>query len=527
MNQPKTGISRRNFSKSLGAVPISAMALSTPIGGSLGYGVLTAAAQEEMLERVVVALGADPLSLMPNAIVDWTTNIQVAHIFDRTLNYDPEQSYAVGSWLCDLTNIDDLNWELTLVSPDITFHSGNPLTANDFKTAIDWAQDPANESHYLERWEQFAEVEIVDDMTFRITTTDPFPLIPQRLAELHPIDTALIDEIGLEAYEENPSGTGPFKFVEWTRGEHLTLERNENYWRNDVNVQEVEFRFMPEFSSRLAALLAAEVHVVKDIPVDSIPNVEESDNARIEAIPSSRVNYVALVQNREDSVFTDVRLRQAVNYGVDVDGIIEGIFQGQATRMAGALSDLNPDVNPEIEPYPYDPDRARELIAEAGYEPGELTVTMDAPQGRYPMDADAALAIAASLGDVGINVEVQYNEWGTHLDKIVNRQTGDMFYLGWGPSLDAMGTLAFLFVGDSTYSSYGDPEVEALIEEATTTVDDEQRQELWNEVQQMVYEDAGWLFLWQQHDIYGVANEVAWEPRPDEFMWMGSASRSS
>ncbi len=523
MSQPKIALSRRDFAKTATAAPISAMALGAPIAGSLGYGVLNAAAQEEMLDQVVVALGADPLSLMPNARVDWTTNIQVAHIFDRALNHDPEQDYAPGPWLCELTNIDDLNWELTLVSPDITFHSGNPLTATDFKTAIDWALDPANESHYLTRWEQFAEVTVVDDMTFRITTSDPYPIIPQRLVELHPVDTVLIDEIGFEAYAETPSGTGPFKYVEWARGQHLLLERNENYWRNPVNVQELEFRFMPEFSSRLAALLAEEIDIVKDVPVDSISVVEESEDARIEAIPSSRVNYVALVNNREDSVFTDVRLRQAVNYGVDVNGIIEGIFQGRATRMAGALSGLNAGVNPEIEPYPYDPERARELIAEAGYEPGELTVTMDAPQGRYPMDADAALAIAASLGNVGINVEVQYNEWGTHLNKIVNRETGDMFYLGWGPALDAYGTLAFLFVGDATYSGYQNPEVEALIAEASVTVDDEARQEIWDQVQVMVHEDAGWLFLWQQHDIYGVANNVAWQPRPDEFMWMGSA----
>lgn len=478
-------------------------------------------AQDQTLERVAIGLGAEPLSLMPNAIVDWTTNIQLAHMFDRTLNHDPEANYEVGSWLCDLTNIDDLTWELKLVSPDITFHSGNPLTAQDFKTAIDYALDPANESHYLERWEQYEEVTVVDDLTFRITTRDPFPLITQRLVELHPIDTKYVEEVGLEEATATPSGTGPFKFKEWVRGEHLTLERNPDYWRNDVSVQAVEFRFSPEFSSRLAALMAGELQIVKDIPVDSIEAVNNSGTARIEAIPSSRINYVALVNNREDSLLNDVRLRQAINYGVDVDGIIEGIFQGHATRMAGPLSGLNPDVNLQLQPYPYDPDKARALIQEAGYEPGELTMTMDAPQGRYPMDTDAALAIAASLGEVGITVEVQYNEWGTHLDKIVNRQTGDMFFLGWGPALDAMGTLAYLFVGDSTYSGYQNPDLEAKITEATQTVDDEARTHLWHEIQKAVYEDAGWLFLWQQHDIYGIANEVDWIPRPDEFLWMG------
>lgn len=520
MTPSRNALSRRQLMQLGAAVPFSASAL-TMLNAA---GAISVSAQGAEIDRVSIGLGADPLGLIPNAFVDWTTEAQMLHMFDLTLNNDPEQSYAQGPWLCELTNIDDLTWELKLVQPDIQFHSGNTLVAQDFKTAIDYARDPANESHYLERWAQFETVEIIDDQTFRIITTDPFPLIDQRLGELCPVDTKLIDEIGWEEYAANPSGTGPFKFKEWVRGEYLLLERNENYWRNEVLVQEVEFRFSPEFSTRLSALLAGELDIVKDVPVDSFGTVEDSGTARIESIPSSRVNYVALVQNREDSVFTDVKLRQAVNHGVDVQGIIDGIFQGNATRMAGALSGLNPEVNTDITPYEYDPDKARALIEEAGYAPGELEVTLDAPQGRYPMDADAAQAIAASLTDIGITVNVQYNEWGTHLDKIVNRQTGDMFYLGWGPALDAMGTLAFLFVGDSTYSSFGTPEVEELIAEATKTVDPEARQELWNQVQQIVYDEAAWLFLWQQHDSYGVSNEINWTPRPDEFLWMGEAS---
>jgi peptide/nickel transport system substrate-binding protein len=134
------------------------------------------------------------------------------------------------------------------------------------------------------------------------------------------------------------------------------------------------------------------------------------------------------------------------------------------------------------------------------------------------------MAIAASLGDIGVKVNVQYNEWGTHLDKIVNRRTGDMFYLGWGPALDAFGTLSYLFVGDSTYSGFGDADIEAKIAEASSTVDPEARQVIWDDVQLDVFEQAGWIFLWQQHDSYGVANTVVWEPRPDERLSMYEAS---
>ncbi len=478
---------------------------------------------DERVPKITVGLGADALTLMPTSIVDWTTGIQISHIFDRTMMYDPDDNFAVGPWLCTLEIIDDLTWELELVQDDIAFHNGEILTSEHFKALIDWNLDPDNESHYHERLNTIEEVEIIDDQTFRLHTSAPTPILIQRLVAVEPISLEHWEEVGDEGITNDPVGTGPFVFNEWVRDEHLLLDRNPDYWKHDVLVDQVEFRYIPEFSSRLAAMLAGEIEVVKDVPVDDVQRVEDSDDARIESIPSSRVNYVALVNNRPDSVFEDVRVRQAINYAVDVDAIIDGIFQGEATKMAGALSEVNAHVNPDIEPYPYDPDRALELLEEAGVDPNELEITMDAPQGRYPMDVDAAQAIAAELGRIGITVNVQYNEWGTHLDKIVNRETGDMFYLGWGPALEAQGTLQELFVEDRTYSGFGEPELEEMINEAITIVDPDEAQELWNEIQVWVHENAGWLFLWQQHDIYAVANHVDWQPRADEFMWMGDA----
>lgn len=518
MNTP---LSRRQLAKVAGSLPLSYGMLA----GMNQMGALSVTAQGNELERITLGVNSDPLTLMANDIVDTRTDVFIYHMFDACIVRNPEDQFRYMPWLCELKNVDDLTWTLTLVAENATFHSGNPLTIHDVKAAFDYGQDPANESHYLERWAPLTSIEVVDDITLQINTDEPFPVIWDRIAEVYPIDSVLIEEIGLEAYKENPSGTGPYVMKEWFRGEYVTFTANPNYWAFDIPVKEVEFRTMPEFSTRLAAMLAGELGIMKDVPVDSFQNVNDSGIATIKSIPSSRVNFVVLVNNREDSVFyNNLPLRKAVNHGVDVQGIIDGIFQGNAVRMAGALSELNPESYSGLTPYEYNPDLARELLAEAGYAPGELEITMDSPQGRYPMDVDAAMAIAASLGDIGINVNVQYNEWGTYLDKIVNRRTGDMFYHGWGPALDAHFTLSSLFIGDANYSGVGNPEIEAKIHEAATTVDPQARQALWDEIQQDVYDDAGWLFLWQQYDSYGVANEIAWEPRADEKLWMAEAS---
>jgi peptide/nickel transport system substrate-binding protein len=475
------------------------------------------------LKKVTIALGADARTLLPNAVVDWTTDVQITHLFDRVMNYDPARNYEVGPWLADLKNLDELTWELKIVRPGITFHNGEPVDAESIKAGLDFARDPANKSHYLERYKPIVEVAVVDPLTLRLKTSEPFPILPQRMTGLYPVPPRYLKEKGAEFAANNPVGSGPFKFKEWMRDERLVLERNPDYWRGPVQVETVEFRYIPEFSARLSALLAGEVDIVKDVPVDAIERVAGSGRARVEEIPSSRINYVALVNNREGSIMRDRRVRQAVNHAVNVDGLIAGVFRGHATRMAGPLSRMNPEANQALTPYPYDPDRAKALLREAGVDLDNTRVVLDAPQGRYPMDKEAAQAIAAQLGQVGLRVQVQYNEWGTHLDKIVNRATGDMFYLGWGPALDAQGTLEFLFVGQSTYSGFGDPAIEEKVAAAARTVDPQTRRQVWNEVQRMAYDEAAWLFLWQQHDLYGVANTVDWKPRPDEFLWMGEA----
>ncbi|MEK7372013.1 MAG: ABC transporter substrate-binding protein, partial [candidate division NC10 bacterium] len=251
--------------------------------------------------------------------------------------------------------------------------------------------------------------------------------------------------------------------------------------------------------------------------------VDRSGKARVRATVSSRINYLALV-NLKPGPMQDLRVRRAIHHAVNVDELIQQVLKGRATRMCGSLSPLNVDYSPKGECLKHDPARAQALLKEAGLDPAKLQLTLDTPSGRYPLDKDISLAIASQLGRIGIKVNVVVNEWGTHLDKIKNRTTGDMFFLGWGPALDAQGTIEQLFQGTPTYSSYGgNKALEAKIAQAVTVVDPKKRLEAWAEIQQMVHDEVPWVFLWQQHDIYGVAGWIEWSPRADEKVWMFEA----
>jgi peptide/nickel transport system substrate-binding protein len=301
------------------------------------------------------------------------------------------------------------------------------------------------------------------------------------------------------------------------------LERNPDYWQGPADVSRVTFRFIPEFSARLAALLAGEIDIMKDVPPHAVEMLDKSGKAKVRSTVSSRINYLALV-NLKPGPMQDLKVRLAINHAVNVDELIQQVLKGRATRMCGSLSPLNVDYSPKITCYKYDPAQAQALFKEAGVDPTKLQLTLDTPSGRYPLDKDISLAIAAQLQRLGIKVNVVVNEWGTHLDKIKNRTTGDMFYLGWGPALDAQGTIEQLFQGNQTYSSYGgNKAIDAKIAQAVTIVDPKKRLEAWAELQQMVHDEAPWVFLWQQHDLYGVANWIEWTPRADEKIWMYEA----
>jgi peptide/nickel transport system substrate-binding protein len=310
--------------------------------------------------------------------------------------------------------------------------------------------------------------------------------------------------------------------VEWKRDERLVLERNPDYWQGPADASRVTFRFIPEFSARMAALLSGEIDIMKDVPPHAVEAVERSGRAKVRSTVSSRINYLALVTLKPGPM-QDVRVRRAMNRAIDVDELIKQVLRGQATRMCGPLAPANVDYA-GTECYKYDPPRAQALFKEAGIDPATLSLTLDSPSGRYPLDKDVSLAIAAQLQRLGIKTNVVVNEWGTHLDKIKNRNTGDLFFLGWGPALWGQGTVEPLFKADQTYASYGNNKViDEKIARVVTIVDPKGRAAGYAELQKLLRDEAPWVFLWQQHDLYGVANSVEWTPRADEKVWMYDA----
>jgi peptide/nickel transport system substrate-binding protein len=476
-------------------------------------------------KEIVVGLGAEPRTMLGVTIVDWTTNNMLEHIYDRLLDRDAKTFKPKPMLATEWKIVNDTTWEFKL-RKGVKFHNGEPFTAASVKATIEYALDPATKSHYAANayWGLVKEVLVVDDHTVRFVTKQPWPNLVDSAASTNSLmmPAKALKDLGPAKLAEKPIGTGPFKFVEWRRDERLVLERNPDYWLGPADASRVTFRFIPEFSARMAALLSGEIDVMKDVPPHAVEAVERSGRAKLRTTVSSRINYLALV-NLKPGPMQDVRVRRAMNHAVDVDELIKQVLKGRASRMCGPLAPANADYAP-VDCFKHDPARAQALFKEAGVDPKTLSLTLDTPSGRYPLDKDVSLAIAAQLQRLGIKTNVVVNEWGTHLDKIKNRNTGDMFFLGWGPALYGQMTVQPLFLADQTYSSYGNNKViDDKIARAITLPDPKARAEAYTELQRLVQAEAPWVFLWQQHDLYGVAQTVEWTPRADEKVWMYDA----
>ena len=482
---------------------------------------------------IVIAQGGDAASLDPQLQNDSRSKAILNNIFDtliyRNLDLELVPMLATG-WEA----LDDTTWEVTL-REGITFHNGEAFNAEDVKFTLERPLDPDLGSPLGSRFSVIAGVDIIDDFTVQIRTNDPFPLLPARLSEWYIIPNEYFTDNDLEVVSVNPVGTGAYTFVEWVKDDHLTLEANADYWRGTPSIQTVTFRPIPENSTRVAALQAGDADLITEVPAFRQSEVESDDALDVRPVRSTFFQYVAL-DGTKNEVLADVRVRQAIQYATNVPEIIEVLFEGSAEQVAIPLAHGVFGNDGTLEPYPYDPDRALELLAEAGY-PDGITFALDAPVGRYAQDREVAEALVGQWAQVGINVELNINEWSVQLTKYraTNNPSNEdpanelveAHFMGWGTStFDADDVLWGAFARQPNKNNYVNQDVIDLVTQAHTSLDQELRADLYAQALDIIYEEVPWLFLFQQFDIYGVSSDIVWEPREDQIIEVFSMSRS-
>lgn len=487
---------------------------------SMAFGAGSQEPKEPAVDRgLVVALSADVDYLDPNMSGHTTAQMLMTHVADNLIRLKEGQFVP---WLAHSWEFSDDDRALTIqLRQGVRFHDGTPFNAEVVKLnfeRMEWSVA----SHFL--YPELQNIEVVDEYTVTLHFDEPYAAILPHLA--HPAMVMLSGEQVKEHFESGkhinePIGTAAFVFTDWERGERLRFDRNPDYWADGPYVDSVTWRIIPDDSTRRVLLETKDVDVIMAVsPIDAAA-LDERPDVTVSNTPSIRNVYIGM--NVQAGPFDDVRVRQALNYAVDKKSIVEDLLLG-----AGSVTDSI--VGPEVfgycskNPYPYDPERARKLLDEAGY-PDGFEATFFHPTGRYLEDAEIAEVVQFYLADIGVSIKLETMEWATYMSAL-RAEVGDpaadvpfdMFMWGWAPgTVDAHHGIRPLLHSESwppqafNVGYYSDDRVDRILDQAVMAVDEQERRELYCEVISLLWEDAPWIFLHIQNfvnaklpDVHGI-----------------------
>ncbi|MGH2560579.1 MAG: ABC transporter substrate-binding protein [Thermomicrobiales bacterium] len=503
----------------LHGVGIGAVALTTRgvavAGGdtSLGTSRLLhqATPDVEQVDELVIDLGVETPSLDPALVYDNDGWSVIHSIYDSLVQYGPtgELEMLLAE---SISQPDPVTFEIKL-RPNLTFHNGEPVDAKAIVFSVQHLVADETASQLADTFKVIAEAREVDPLTVQFDLLQPAPWLPAQMAAwlaLIPPAYGASNDIGA-----NPVGAGPYRFVAWERGDHITLEANPDYPAGSLKGQpiakRVVVRFVPEASTRVADLLAGNAGLIRTIP-DQLRAVEDG-GAQAIATPISGVTFVRIATDTEP--FGDARVRQALNYAVDVNAIVEALIGGNGKRLANLFPESGLGYNPDLAPYAYDPDRAKALLAEAGLGEG-FSTALEHTVGENQTIVEA---IAAQLGDVGIEVELQPRETAIFNETWADTAAAPLRYASWRPMFDPYTLINLMVSNQGFLSRYDSAAAQTLIDAGAVEANPATRAEIYRQLGQALHDEPAAIYLFSLTAFYGASAELpAWSPRPDDYV---------
>ncbi|TFZ05023.1 glutathione ABC transporter substrate-binding protein [Ramlibacter rhizophilus] len=488
--------SRRAFHKAAvasAALAMAGSALAQPkprTGGTLTY-----------------AAGSATQTLDPQFITDVTTFRGVGSMYEALTKQDENGEIGPGLALSWTVSPDKRTWTFKL-RPGVTFHDGTPFNAQAVKFTFDRLLNPATGSPRRSTLAMVESTEVVDDLTFRLTTKAPFaPLLAQLSAyNAYILSPTHVQKEGAN-FSKTASGTGPFKLQSWQPGEKLVVVRNDKYWGEKAKLDSVVYSVVPEDSARTLLLLSGQADVISELPYIMVKKLSSLDAVKVVRKPGYRTIYLGM--NLSMPPFNDIRVRQAVAHAVNKPALVQGMLNGIGTLGGSLESSVIDGTAKDLPPYPYDPVKAKKLLAEAGFPNGFSTDFM-VTTGRYNMDRQVAEAIQGQLAAVGIKANIQSPEFGAYLAAL-NGGKVPLFMSGKGsPTGDMDFTQALLnhSTGRMNYFKFKDPEVDRLIDQQRVAVDPKERQRLLTALQTKVYQEAPHITLYYEDQVSATRSNV-------------------
>ena len=502
MAQRNTESSRRDFLKKSAALGMGAL-----VGPYILRDAFAASKDRITIYHNTVADSVNPYNQSSGSIYgNWQ------HVIEPLVELD----YAKKDWvgvLAESWKFEGQRWVFKL-RKGIKFHNGAPLTSKDVAFSVEKMRDEKGGSLQASNFKEVVEIQTPDDQTVIFVTKQPLAIFLDRLRNRFIVSKVAGDKYGDQWYQ-NPVGTGPYKFVSFQRGGNLVFTRNDDYWGGKAAIKEVIFHKVTEDGARLAALESGQADFVNDVPVHEVARLQRHPRIRVDRIEGLEMYF--LMMNVAYKPFDNKLVRQAVNYSVDAPAIVKNIFDGLGYPTPGPVGAQVVGADARLKRYPYDPQKARELLAQAGYANG-CDVQLYYSAGRYPKDKEVCQVVAAQMVKGGFRVELISQEWALFWGpEGVNGGKLPFYYNNRGSLTDADTIYDQYFrTGTTKRCNYSNPRFDKLIDEEQQIADTKKRVALLQQAGKILMEDAPFVPLYNLATIYGAAKNLVWKMRPDE-----------
>ncbi|WP_102107633.1 ABC transporter substrate-binding protein [Oceaniglobus roseus] len=465
---------------------------------------------------LTVDLAGEPSSLDPQ--VQWNPDSYYVYrnIFDNLVTRSNEGE-IVPEIATEWEQVSDNELVLT-IRDGVTFHDGSALTPEDVVFSVKRITDPAFASPQLGQFNQITGAEVMEGNKVKLTTNGPYPALLAQLVKLSIVPKAVVEEVGDEAFNAAPVGSGPYKFESWDRGVSVTLTKNADYWGEEGPFDAAIFRAVPDAATRVADLQAGAADLVVSIDSDAAAQLQNNPSVKVLSAPTERVAYLGL--NLDIPPFNNLDMRKAASLAIDRQGIIDGLLQAGEQPVAQLASPAHFGYAEDIAPFEYDPEQAAEIV-KAHPDLAATPVSF----GTAPVfDQRVVQALQQMLNDVGFNVEISMTDMPTYLaaaraeDRA--QRPGASFGRWSCACQDADGIAYPLLKSDSSWSRVNDPKIDELLEKARVSLDEQVRKDAYAEVAQIVRDQYYVLPIYQAAVLYGASAKLGFEPTANESMFL-------
>lgn len=476
-------------------------------------------------DTLITAVAAGPVSMNPQSAIEDATYSVASNIFDALLERDNTgklQLALATSW----ERINDTTWRFHL-REGIKFHNGNDFTWEDVKFTFERLNDPeVSKFAWMAGMTKSVEIVNGDPWTIDITINQAINYYIQNIPQIWIMDKESTESRSVGDVGLHPIGTGAYKFVEWVKAAYIKLTANEDYWGGPPPIKNIVQKTITEASTRIAALLSGEVDLVQNAPIEQYDVLAKNSNVVMVIQPDRRAMYLGF-RNSPGFPTSDIRVRQAIEMAINVPELIDKLLYGHGTPASQVADPATVGYDPDIDSLPYDPEKAKELLAEAGYSDG-FTIKLSAPNDRYVAGVEMCQATASYLAKVGITVKLDLMPKAIFWP-IRNSHTLDFFFLGWFDGAYSYSRTYFTLFhtvdpekayGASNGSGMSYPFVDSVIEKAQEITDPDLFAQWTQLANRLFMEKVAVVPLYYPEQLYACqkTSNLAFTPRPDTWL---------